>query len=280
MPFIHESNLIEQVFLQYQSEVSAIIAIDEVGRGCVAGPVLTCASLWIKSEQAHHQSWLPQIKDSKKLTSQKRLACFKAVLSDFHYTLDSLPFKNSTFIPNLSSHHKENLLVKPKFVFKYKPMTLKKEGQRSFQCIGFCLGEGHLDEVERFNIWNATQIAASRALLGLEEFYLKKLNTPMARLLILMDGNKPIMVPAHFLNVIQATAVNADDLFPSVGLSSILAKVYRDLYMESQESLYPQFGFAQHKGYATSLHLKKIKEHGVCPLHRLSFLKNYVSSSV
>ncbi|MES2616180.1 MAG: ribonuclease HII, partial [Bdellovibrionota bacterium] len=57
-------------------------------------------------------------------------------------------------------------------------------------------------------------------------------------------------------------------------LSSILAKVHRDLFMEKQEGIYPQFGFAKHKGYGTALHFENIQKHGVCPLHRQSFLKN------
>ena len=131
-------------------------------------------------------------------------------------------------------------------------------------------------EVDSYNIWNAVQLAASRALVGLKENSLIKLNISEQNCLILMDGNKSISVPKMYENCLQTTAIKGDDIFLSIGLSSILAKVHRDIFMDSQEKLYPKFGFSKHKGYGTSFHLEKILEHGTCPLHRLSFLKNYL----
>ncbi|NDD59562.1 MAG: hypothetical protein EBZ47_10050, partial [Chlamydiae bacterium] len=56
-----------------------------------------------------------------------------------------------------------------------------------------------------------------------------------------------------------------------ISAASILAKVYRDKMMDMYESLYPGYGFSQHKGYGTQEHLKAIKQLGPCPIHRLSF---------
>ncbi|MES2615545.1 MAG: hypothetical protein V4591_09030, partial [Bdellovibrionota bacterium] len=189
--FSAESALLAQIHEHGRGPVDVIIALDEVGRGCVAGPVLTCASLWVQSSK--QQLWLSQVKDSKKLTPAKRLACFQQVIKEFNYTEHSLPFKNSHLIPRVN-------LLKSKLVVQYLPDTLPIHSN-SMQCIGFCLGEGSIAEVEQFNIWNAVQIAASRALLGLKEFFLNEQNISLNRVVILMDGNKPLAVPEVFVDV-------------------------------------------------------------------------------
>ncbi len=268
--FFAEQALLEQIHTLTGQNAEIIVALDEVGRGCVAGPVLTCASMWVRSHSSH--AWITEVKDSKKLSPKKRLSCYKQVLAEFNYTNENLPFKNFHSFPKID-------LSKSALCHKFLLPELNKVTKtHHFKCVGFCLGESSVEEVEIFNIWNAVQIALARALLGLKEYFFDKFNTSFDKLALLMDGNKPIAVPAPFLNTIQIVAVKADDLFLSVGLSSILAKVHRDLFMESQESIYPQFGFAKHKGYGTPQHLEKILTQGVCQLHRRSFLTGYMSA--
>lgn len=69
----------------------------------------------------------------------------------------------------------------------------------------------------------------------------------------------------------QKAIVNADQLCLSVAAASIAAKETRDDIMRRWHSKYPQYNFAQHKGYGTKEHFRKIEEHGPCPIHRLSF---------
>lgn len=90
-----------------------------------------------------------------------------------------------------------------------------------------------------------------------------------------MDGKHFISIPKEFQDNIQVTVTQADGLFASVGFSSIVAKVFRDSFMESQDNHFPLFGFSGHKGYGTAKHLSLIKQLGLCSLHRKSFLKNY-----
>ena len=71
------------------------------------------------------------------------------------------------------------------------------------------------------------------------------------------------------------TIVRGDSLSASIAAASILAKVTRDRYMEEQDSLYPQYGFAVHKGYGTKRHYAALTEYGPCPIHRQSFLKKF-----
>jgi len=82
---------------------------------------------------------------------------------------------------------------------------------------------------------------------------------------ILMDGNCSFGVQGI------STMVKADAKVPEVSAASILAKVSRDRYMKEMAPLYPQYGFEGHKGYGSALHVKQIKEHGYCALHRQSF---------
>ena len=86
----------------------------------------------------------------------------------------------------------------------------------------------------------------------------------------LIDGNrtpKGIKIPCQ-------TIVKGDSKSCSISAASILAKVTRDRLMLEYDKKYPQYLFAKHKGYGTKAHYDAIKQHGVCEIHRISFLKN------
>ena len=67
------------------------------------------------------------------------------------------------------------------------------------------------------------------------------------------------------------TLVGGDGLSPSIAAASILAKVTRDRLMDEYDKVYPEYGFAQHKGYGTAQHIEALKKYGPCPIHRRSF---------
>ena len=84
----------------------------------------------------------------------------------------------------------------------------------------------------------------------------------------LIDGNgKP------GLSIEERTVIKGDAKSVSIAAASILAKVTRDRYCLEMDKKYPQYAFAQHKGYGTKLHYEKIAEHGICDEHRRTFLK-------
>lgn len=85
--------------------------------------------------------------------------------------------------------------------------------------------------------------------------------------LCLIDGNK---LPKG-VNIESRAVIKGDSLFASIAAASILAKVTRDRIMTEHDVDYPQYGFAKHKGYPTALHLKALQEHGICPIHRLTY---------
>ena len=69
----------------------------------------------------------------------------------------------------------------------------------------------------------------------------------------------------------QEAVVNGDALVPCISAASILAKTFRDALMIRLDARWPEYGFAQHKGYGTSEHREALKKFGPCPLHRMDF---------
>ena len=86
--------------------------------------------------------------------------------------------------------------------------------------------------------------------------------------------NDAVTIPG--IDIMQIPIVKGDAKSISIAAASILAKVTRDHMMVEYDALYPEYGFAKHKGYGTAVHIKAIKEYGPCPIHRRSFIKNFV----
>ncbi|MCR4330371.1 MAG: ribonuclease HII, partial [Patescibacteria group bacterium] len=74
----------------------------------------------------------------------------------------------------------------------------------------------------------------------------------------------------------QKTIIKGDEKEPLIALASIAAKVLRDKKMIGYEKRYPEYLFSRHKGYGTKEHIKRIKQYGISPIHRKSFLKGIV----
>lgn len=112
-------------------------------------------------------------------------------------------------------------------------------------------------EIDSYNILQATLLGMTRAIEQLS----------IAPSLALIDGNKiPMNLPCSARAIIKG-----DSKEQCIMAASILAKVSRDRYMDALHTSFPQFGFAQHKGYPTAQHIKAINAHGVCPEHRRSY---------
>ena len=72
------------------------------------------------------------------------------------------------------------------------------------------------------------------------------------------------------------SVIKGDAKIYSISAASIVAKVTRDRIMREYDEIYPQYGFASHKGYGTAKHIQAIKEYGICSIHRKSFVKNFI----
>jgi len=112
-------------------------------------------------------------------------------------------------------------------------------------------------EIDRYNILNASFKAMHRAV--------KKLSTTPE--LLLIDGNR--FNP--YKGIVHECVIKGDGKYTSIAAASILAKTYRDDYMEKQHRKYPQYGWLDNKGYPTQAHRKAIASHGPCDLHRKTF---------
>ena len=74
----------------------------------------------------------------------------------------------------------------------------------------------------------------------------------------------------------QHPLIHGDALSYLIAAASIVAKVQRDNYMIEIDALYPEYGFAKNKGYGTAEHIAALKKYGPCPIHRRSFIKNFM----
>ena len=89
--------------------------------------------------------------------------------------------------------------------------------------------------------------------------------------MILVDALKGIdTLGIPYLSIIKGDATSY-----SIAAASIIAKVTRDRIMREWDKVYPEYGFATHKGYGTAKHIEAIRQYGLCPLHRRSFCKNF-----
>ena len=124
--------------------------------------------------------------------------------------------------------------------------------------ITYCIAQASVEEIDRFNILDATLLAMRRAIAGLYP-------CPDAALI---DGNvmRDFQLPAHAI-------IHGDATVPSIAAASILAKVTRDRQCIELDRQYPQYGIAKHKGYGTKAHMDALRQHGPSPIHRKQFIR-------
>lgn len=128
------------------------------------------------------------------------------------------------------------------------------------KAVAWSVAFASVEEIEEVNILNATYLAMNRAIEGL--------SVPADYALI--DGNR---VPKD-IKIDCETVVKGDSKSLSIAAASILAKVSRDRLVLEYDKEFPEYKFADHKGYGTTAHIEAIKKYGPCKYHRPSFLKN------
>lgn len=185
-----------------------ICGIDEVGRGPLAGPVVTCAVILNKEHN------FIGLNDSKKLSASKR---------------------------NEMEH------------------KLKAEVQ------DYAFGIASVEEIDQFNIYQATKLAMSRAVANLTQ-------TPTHLLVDAIELD---------IDIPQQSLIKGDARSVSIAAASVLAKEYRDDYMRQLGSVYPGYAFDKNVGYGTKDHLDGIERYGITNEHRKTFepIKSIVNNS-
>ena len=223
------------------AENSAIVVgIDEVGRGPLAGPVVACAAV-LKSPDA-----LLTLNDSKKLSRPKREAMFDAV-------------KDACACYAIASASVEEIdeinILEADFLAM----------RRALQALGFPGLNETAPEIPievKGSLKDAANVILNEAQRN------EGSSNGFSNILVAVDGNLKIRgAPAEK----QMPIVKGDGRIASISAASILAKVFRDRYMDKLEELYPGYGFDKHAGYGTKAHLDAIRRQGFTPAHRKSF---------
>ncbi|WP_333024105.1 ribonuclease HII [Wolbachia endosymbiont of Pentidionis agamae] len=191
--------------LSLENELSGIVAgVDEVGRGALAGPVVSAAVVFNNREIA-----ISNIRDSKRLSPKQRKIL-------------------------------------------YHDITLNAK---------VALGISSIQEINAYNILEATKLSMKRALINLN------LEIDYA----LVDGNQPPKVKWQTQSII-----NGDNISISIAAASIIAKVTRDELMQELHDEFPQYNWYQNKGYGTKEHINAIQNLGVTIHHRKNFCTKFI----
>lgn len=186
----------------YAKGYKYIAGIDEVGRGPLAGPVVTAAVILPKDEV------ILGLDDSKKLSEAKRNELYEEIQN---------------------------------------------------KAIAISIGIMDVDTIDEINILQATYRAMQQSIQELT----------VRPDIVLVDAVK---IPN--IEIEQEPIVKGDAKSNSIAAASIIAKVYRDAMMCKYDELYPEYKYSKNKGYGTKEHIEAIVEHGICPIHRKTFVKN------
>lgn len=129
------------------------------------------------------------------------------------------------------------------------------------KAVSYGIGIASPERIDEINILQATYEAMRQAVSGL---------SVRPELLL----NDAVTIPG--IDIPQIPIVKGDAKSVSIAAASILAKVTRDRMMVQYDQLFPEYGFARHKGYGTAVHIQALKEHGPCPIHRHTFIKKFI----
>ena len=130
------------------------------------------------------------------------------------------------------------------------------------KAVAYGIGNVSPQVIDELNILQATYEAMRQAI--------SQLNVIPEILL-----NDAVTIPG--VDIMQVPIVKGDAKSVSIAAASILAKVTRDRMMMEYDQIYPEYGFAKHKGYGTAAHIAALKEYGPCPIHRRTFIKKFVT---
>ena len=141
-----------------------------------------------------------------------------------------------------------------------KTLSEKKRDSLALQirehALSWCVASSSVEEIDAINILQASLLAMKRAVEGLHILPHQ----------VLVDG-----LHCPKISIFSQAIVQGDSKVQSIAAASILAKTARDADLYQLDKLYPQYGFARHKGYPTPDHIERLNLHGVSPVHRLSY---------
>lgn len=140
------------------------------------------------------------------------------------------------------------------------------------EAVAYGVGIIDQNEIDRINILNATKEGLTFCIKELEKDLKEKNRGIEKPEIILVDALTKIDTD----HIPYQSIIKGDAKSYSIAAASIIAKVTRDRIMRQWDEVYPEYGFAKHKGYGTAMHISAIKQYGICPLHRKTFVKNFI----
>ena len=197
-----------EAMFEYEKQYSQyeyIGGIDEVGRGPLAGPVVTACVIMPKDIR------IPYVNDSKKVSEKRREALYDIIME---------------------------------------------------KAIAVGIGMSSQERIDEINILQATYEAMRKAINNLK----------IKPDILLNDA---VNIPE--VDIPQVPIIKGDAKSFTIACASIIAKVTRDRMMVELDKEYPEYGFAKHKGYGTKAHTDAIRQFGPCPLHRKTFIGNFIN---
>lgn len=130
------------------------------------------------------------------------------------------------------------------------------------EAISYGVGIIYQDEIDEINILQATKKGVTEAIKQMEV-------KPNIIMVDALNGIDTMGIP-------YKSIIKGDAKCYSIAAASIIAKVTRDRIMREWDKVYPEYGFASHKGYGTAKHIAAIKEFGPCPIHRKTFITKFI----
>ncbi len=246
-----------------------LVGVDEAGRGPLAGPVSVAAVIFDPGTLfcAENAKWVGWLDDSKKISHGRRQKLFglitthAAAWSIVHMHADHIDRANilQATYDGMSMAVEEVLGWSGQAVqWPGRPAALRQApfegGQTPEQC------------------WYSALVDAQNPPLGADRITATGWSEALTSALVLVDGHKPFKVAqSSAARLTQQPVVKGDALSFHIAAASILAKVSRDAIMAHLDGIWPEYGFAGHKGYPTVPHRTAVHTHGHSPVHRKSF---------
>lgn len=140
------------------------------------------------------------------------------------------------------------------------------------EAVAYGVGIIDQNEIDKVNILNATKEGLTTCIKELEKDLQEKNRGFDKPEIILVDALTKIDTDG----ISYRSIIKGDAKSYSIAAASIIAKVTRDRIMRQWDEVYPEYGFEKHKGYGTATHIAAIREYGLCPLHRKTFVKKFI----
>lgn len=244
--------LFDRELLSPRLDLKGLIGLDEVGRGCLAGPVVAGAA-WVQRdfyERVELPEFVAGVKDSKQLNHQEREQVWQS-FQGYRKNHDDVRF--AWGLATVREIEQLNILGATKLAMQRALLRLQK----------------HTGELEIADPCEVQKAAPQMELFGHFEHEVPTTRIPSG---LLVDGKPLSRFPWK-----HHAVPKADDKSLAVGLASIGAKLVRDYHLIRLCKRWPGYGFARHKGYATPQHCQAILQIGITPVHRSLFCRSLLA---